>query len=83
MIDPYLDIGGIHDHHCFILQLKINNITQEKSEAVNQRRTDHAMAKRKKTKQANNDQQNIAQKTKDPATRTSLTTGMNSGAPDG
>jgi hypothetical protein len=31
------------------------------------------MAKRKKDKQANIDQQNIAQKTKDPATRTSLT----------
>ena len=40
------------------------------------------MAKRKKDKQANNDQQNIAQKTKGPATRTSLTTGMNSCAPD-
>jgi hypothetical protein len=39
--------------------------------------------KEKKNKQANNDQQNIAQKIKDPATRTSLTTGMNSGAPDG
>jgi hypothetical protein len=38
------------------------------------------MTKRKKDKQANIDQQNIAQKTKDPATRTSLTTGMNSGA---
>ena len=68
MIDRFVDIGGIDDHHCFIIQLKINNITQEKSEAVNQRRTDNAMAKRKKDKQANIDQQNIAQKTKDPAT---------------
>jgi hypothetical protein len=83
VIDRFVDIGGIDDHHCFIIQLKINNITQEKSEAVNQRRTDNAMAKRKKDKQANIDQQNIAQKTKDPATRTSLTTGMISGAPDG
>jgi hypothetical protein len=83
VIDRFVDIGGIDDHHCFIIQLKINNITQEKSEAVNQRRTDNAMAKRKKDKQANIDQQNIAQKTKDPATRTSLTTGMNLGAPDG
>ena len=83
VIDRFVDIGGIDDHHCFIIQLKINNITQEKSEAVNQRRTDNAMAKRKKDKQANIDQQNIAQKSNDPATRTSLTTGMNSGAPDG
>ena len=49
MIDRFVDIGAIDDHHCFIIQLKINNITQEKSEAVNQRRTDNAMAKRKKT----------------------------------
>jgi len=84
VIDRFVGgIGGIDDHHCFIIQLKINNITQEKSEAVNQRRTDNAMAKRKNDKQANNDQQNIAQKTKGPVTRTSLTTGMNSGAPEG
>ena len=49
MIDRFVGgIGGIDDHHCFIIQLKINNITQEKSEAVNQRRTDNAMAKEKK-----------------------------------
>ena len=46
MIDRFVDIGGIDDHHCLIIQLKINNITQEKSEAVNQRRTDNAMEKR-------------------------------------
>jgi hypothetical protein len=43
------------------------------SEAVNWRRTDNVIAKRKRT---NNDVQNITQNTKDRATRTTLKTGV-------
>jgi len=41
------------------------NIPTVYSEAVNQRRTDNAMAKRKRDQSTNNDPQNITQKTKD------------------
>ena len=44
---------------------------KEKSEAVNRRRTDNTMVKRKRT---NNYLQNITLKTKDQATRTPLNT---------
>jgi hypothetical protein len=44
------------------------------SEAINLRRTDNTMAKRKE-KRTNNDLQNNTQKIKDRATRTSLKTG--------
>ena len=38
------------------------------SEAVNRRKTDNTMAKKKGTKKTNNDQQNTTQKTKNRAT---------------
>jgi len=47
-------------------------IPKVESQAKNGRRTDNAMDKRKRT---NNDIQNITQKTKDRATRTTLKTG--------
>jgi hypothetical protein len=47
--------------------------TKGKSEAVNRRRTDNTMAKRKSTR-TNNDLQNTTQKTNDRATRTPLKT---------
>jgi len=46
-----------------------SKIPKWQSEAVNQRRTNNTVAKRKRT---NNDLQDITQKTKDRVTRTSL-----------
>ena len=54
MIVRVVGIGVIGDHHCFKKSLKISNRSK------NRRRTDNAMAKRKRT---NNDLQNITQKT--------------------
>jgi hypothetical protein len=48
--------------------------------SVNRRRTDNTMAKRKRT---NDDLQNIAQKTKNRATRTLLRSGENACAQEG
>ena len=46
------------------------------------RRTDNAMAKRKKEKRTNTDLQNATQKTKDRATRTPIKLRFDSGAPE-
>ena len=51
-------------------------IPKGQSEAVNRRKTDNTMVKRKRT---NNDLQNTTQKTKDWATQTPQKTGLNSG----
>ena len=53
-----------------------------KSELVNRSRIDNTMAKRKR-KRTNNNLQNITHKTKDLVTRTTLTTGVNSGDSEG
>jgi hypothetical protein len=52
------------------------NIPKRKSEAVNRRRTDNSIFKRKKDKRTNKNLQNITQKAKDRATRTPLNTGV-------
>jgi len=66
---------GLHHQHdksgwCWCM--KSMKITKGLSEAVNRKSTYNTMARWKRT---NNDLQNIAQKTKDRATRTSLKTG--------
>ena len=59
-------------------------IPKGQSEAVNRRRTDNTMAKRKRKKErSSNDLQSTTQKTKAWATQTSLITGVKSGAPEG
>ena len=52
------------------------NIPKRKSEAVNLRRTDNSIFKRKKDKRTNKDLQNFTQNAKDRTTRTPLNTGV-------
>jgi hypothetical protein len=68
--------------YCYNDRTKVQNTTFKihdhcKSEAVNRRRTDYAMAKKKRYKRTNHDLQNTTQKTKDRVIRIPPKTGVN------
>jgi len=73
-------------HKCLTLKItkRLSKVTMgKKSEAVNTRRSDNALAKRKKIKRTNNNLQNTTHKTEELLTGTPLKTGVNSYSPDG
>ena len=71
----------VFSNTCSLISRKNSlKIPKGQSESVNWRRTDNTMAKRKSTKEQTTKH---THKTKNRVTRTSLKTGVNSGAPEG